>query len=335
MAESVQVLDEARPAGGARPRLSVVIPFLNEEEALPRLRERFARLGGLPEAWEIVFVSDGSTDRSVEIVEEWAAADRRVKLLVLTRNFGHQPAISAGLSYARGEYVGIMDADLQDPPEVLLEMYREAREGGWDVIYSTRARRRGQAFKKISYKVFYRVYAYLAQTPINTDSGDFSVLSRRAVDALLSLPEKVRFVRGLRSWVGLRQKSRPTERPERVAGEPQYSWVNLAALALNGLTSFSVRPLRLATISGLLICVVAMLLGVTYVFIALFTDLHEQVPGFATIAILLLFLNGFQFLLIGILGEYIGQIFQEVKQRPTYLVERAVNVAESKSEARV
>jgi len=333
--ESVQVLDEAGRGRETAPQLSVVIPFLNEESALPRLRERFGTLSDLPESWEVVFVSDGSTDRSVAIVEDWAAEDGRIKLLVLTRNFGHQPAISAGLSYARGEYVGVMDADLQDPPEVLLEMYREAREGAWDVIYSTRARRSGHPLKKAAYKIFYRVYSFLAQTPINTDSGDFSVLSRRAVHALLSLPEKVRFVRGLRSWVGLRQKSRPTVRPERVAGEPQYSWLNLVALALNGLTSFSVRPLRLATISGLLICVVAMLLAFSYVFIALFTNLHDRVPGFATIAILLLFLNGFQFLLIGILGEYIGQIFQEVKQRPTYLVERVVNLKESEREARV
>lgn len=333
MTKSIEGPGEARPAGRrGRPRLSIVIPFLNEEAALPRLRERFESLGGMPETWEIIFVSDGSTDQSVEIVEDWASEDRRIKLLVLSRNFGHQPAISAGIGYARGEYVGVMDADLQDPPEVLLEMYGEACGGGWDVVYSTRARRRGRALKRIAYKVFYRLYSYLAQTPINTDSGDFSVLSRRAVSALLSLPEKVRFVRGLRSWIGLRQKPWPIVRPERVAGEPQYSWVKLAALAINGLTSFSVRPLQLATISGLLICLVAMLLAALYGFIVLFTDLHERVPGFATIAILLLFLNGFQFCLTGILGEYIGQIFQEVKRRPTYLVERVVDAGEAQGE---
>lgn len=306
-------------------QLSIIVPFLNEEKTLPILRARFDQLMELPERWELVFVSDGSTDGSIEFVEQWAMEDARIRMLVLTRNFGHQPAICAGLMHARGEFVGIMDADLQDPPEVLLEMYHEARHGNWDVVYSVRARRSGSAAKKVAYRAFYKTYAYLAQSPINADSGDFSVLSRRAVSALMALPEKVRFVRGLRSWVGLRQKAVPTVRPERAAGEPQYSWLKLMALAISGITSFSIKPLRVATISGIVMCTLAVLLAAVYVVIALFGSIHREVPGFATVVILVLFLNGMQFLLTGILGEYVGQIFQEVKQRPTYMIERTVN----------
>lgn len=312
--------------GDVHPQLSIVVPFLNEETSLPLLKKRFCELEGLPEEWELIFVSDGSTDRSVEIIERWAAEDMRVKLVVLARNFGHQPAVCAGLSYAQGQFVGIMDADLQDPPEVLLQMYCEARAGNCDVVYSVRSRRSGSAIKKLAYRLFYKVYAYLAQSPVNMDSGDFSVLSRRAVNTLLLLPEKTRFVRGLRSWIGLRQKAIPTVRPERAAGEPQYSWMKLFALALSGVTAFSTKPLRIATISGLLMCAAAVMLSTLYLIVALIGNLHEKVPGFTTIVILILFLNGLQFLMIGILGEYIGQIFQEVKQRPTYLVDRVINM---------
>jgi dolichol-phosphate mannosyltransferase len=304
----------------------VVIPFLNEEAALPELRKRFERLENLPRDFEIVFVSDGSTDGSVELVEQWASTDPRIKLLVLTRNFGHQAAISAGLDHANGNYVGIMDADLQDPPEVLLDMYQEAVDGGWDVIYSVRARREGGWLKRLSYRFFYSLYTSLAESPVDTRSGDFCVLSRRAVDALLSLPEKVRFLRGLRSWLGLKAKAVPTSRPDRVAGKPQYSRRKLIALALTGLTSFSARPLRIATVAGMVLCSGAMLAAVFYLLKWYFLDLHATSPGFTTIVILILFLSGLQFLLIGIIGEYIGQIFLEVKRRPTYLVDRRVNL---------
>jgi glycosyltransferase involved in cell wall biosynthesis len=309
-----------------RPQLSVVVPFLNEQETLPLLKERLRTLADLPETYELIFVSDGSTDRGVAFIEQWAAADPRVKLVIFTRTFGHQPAVCAGLEFAQGDYVGIIDADLQDPPELMLEMYRMARAEELDVVYSVRERRDTAPVKRLAYRAFYRLYAYLAESPIHVDSGDFSVLSRRAVNGLLTLPERIRFVRGLRAWLGLRSKAVPTMRPERAAGQSQYSWFKLISLAVHGITSFSIKPLRLATIGGLLFCTSALLLSLVYVGFWAFGGLHEKLPGFTTIVVLMLFLNGVQFLFIGILGEYMGQIFMEVKQRPVFVIERTINL---------
>lgn len=307
--------------------LSVVIPFLNEEDSLPLLYERL-RLEALPPDTEFVFVSDGSTDASEALVEGWAARDPRVRLASLTRNFGHQAAICAGLDHARGRFVGVMDADLQDTPEVLLGMYREARDGGWDVVYSVRSKRQDPWPKRAAYKAFYRAYAFLAESPVDVDSGDFCVLSRRAVEALAALPERVRFMRGLRSWTGLRSKPFPTDRAARAAGSPRYSWTKLFSLALEGLTAFSAKPLRVATLCGLGLCGLALLMAAWYVFSWFYHDLHGVVPGFATIVILILLSTGLQLLMLGIVGEYISQIFREVKRRPLYLVRRGVNLAE-------
>jgi dolichol-phosphate mannosyltransferase len=310
-----------------RPHLSVVIPFLNEQENLPLLKERLTALSGLPELHEFIFVSDGSTDQSVVFIERWAMEDSRVKLIVFTRNFGHQPAVCAGLEFARGDYVAVIDADLQDPPELMLQMYHTARKDDLDVVYSVRERRETKFVKRLAYRWFYRLYSYLAESPVQADSGDFSVLSRRAVNKLLALPERVRFVRGLRSWLGLRAKPVPTVRPERAAGEPQYSWSKLIGLAVRGITSFSTKPLRLATMGGLLLCSIALVVSTLYVGYWAFGSLHERLPGFTTLVVMMLFLNGMQFLLIGILGEYIGQIFTEVKQRPVFVVDRTINLA--------
>jgi len=309
-----------------RPSLSVVIPFLDEEASIPVLFDRFSALEGLPPEHELIFVSDGSTDSSCALVEKRAQQDRRVKLVVLTRNFGHQAAICAGLDRASGAYVGVMDADLQDSPELLVEMHRTAVREGLDVVYCRRARRSGSWAKRLSYWAFYKAYAYAAETPVDPDSGDFCVLSRRAVETLALLPERVRFVRGLRSWMGLRAQAVSAERPERAAGTPQYTWGRLASLALNGLTSFSARPLRLATIGGGLLCAAAFVLTAFYLAAFLLSDLHAKAPGFTTLVILMLFLSGMQLLMLGIIGEYIAQIFWEVKRRPTYLVARSVNL---------
>lgn len=310
------------------PELSVVIPFLNEEESLPLLRERITHMESIPESWEIVFVSDGSTDGSLPFVEKWAAQDPRIKLIVFTRNFGHQAAISAGLDHAEGNFVGIMDADLQDPPEVLLEMYKQAKLGEWDIVYGIRSRRSESWLKRAGYRIFYSLYSFLADSPVIVDSGDFGILSRKAVRVLSSLPEKLRFVRGLRSWMGLRQLGFPLERPPRAAGRAQYSVSRLISLAITGITSFSIKPLRLATLLGIFLCSVSFAAATIYLALFLFTDLHEKIPGFTTIVILLLLFNGLQFLMIGILGEYIGRIFWEVKQRPTYLVDRKINCSD-------
>ena len=309
-----------------KPELSIVIPFLNEERVLPLLRERLEKIQNRPSKWELLFVSDGSTDSSPRFIEAWASEDPTVKLIVLTRNFGHQSAVSAGLSFASGDCVGIMDADLQDEPEVLLEMYRMLIKEKVDVVYGVRASRRETILKRLFYFVFYRLYVYLADSPVQADSGDFCVMSGRAVRVLLSLPEKLRFVRGLRAWIGLPSKPFPISRPARAAGSPQYSLPKLTKLAFSGFTSFSIRPLRVGFVCGALLCLGAVIGALIYLIIALFTSIHIAAPGFSTLVIVLLFSNGLIFLYLGILGEYLGQMFLEVKGRPSFIVERTINI---------
>ena len=306
--------------------LSIVIPFLNEVAVLPLLRERLAALKATAPEWELIFVSDGSTDGSIAFIEAWAREDPAVKLVVLTRNFGHQSAVSAGLTFAGGNSVGVMDADLQDEPEVLVEMYRTLQSEKLEVVYAIRTSRQETVAKRLFYYLFYRLYLFLADTPVQIDSGDFCVMSRRAVQLLLDFPEKLRFVRGLRAWLGLAAKPFPVARSARAAGDPQYSLGKLVKLALSGLTSFSTRPLRIGFICGTVLCLCAVLGAIIYLAIALFTNTRLAAPGFSTLVVILLFSNGMVFLYLGVLGEYIGQIFMEVKGRPSYLVERTFNI---------
>jgi dolichol-phosphate mannosyltransferase len=313
--------------------LSIVIPFFNEDHVLPLLRQRLENVQDCPSPLELLFVSDGSTDKSSMLIETWAREDPSVKLIVLTRNFGHQNAVSAGLSLASGECVGIMDADLQDEPETLLDMYRTLRSDNVDIVYAVRISRRETKLKRLFYFVFYRLYVYLADSPVQADSGDFCVMSRRAVRVLLSLPEKLRFVRGLRAWTGLPSKAFPISRPARAAGRSQYSLPKLTRLAFSGLTSFSTRPLRLGFICGSLLCLGAVIGAFIYLGIALFTDIHLAAPGFSTLVIVLLFSNGLVFLYLGVLGEYIGQIFMEVKARPSFVIERTINIETTQTSA--
>lgn len=313
----------------SRPELSIVIPFLNEEKVLPLLRARWERTKESAPEWELIFVSDGSTDSSPKLIESWARQDPAVKLVVLTRNFGHQSAVSAGLSFASGSYVGVMDADLQDEPEMLLEMYRLLKSENLEVVYAVRAGRDEKNVKRFFYFVFYRLYLFLADSPVQMDSGDFCVMSRRAVQLLLSLPEKLRFVRGLRAWLGLSGKPFPISRPARAAGDPQYSLGKLIKLASSGLTSFSTRPLKVGFICGSLLCLCAVIGALVYAGIALFSNTRMAAPGFSTLVVILLFSNGLVFLYLGVLGEYIGQIFMEVKGRPSFLVERTLNLRQN------
>jgi glycosyltransferase involved in cell wall biosynthesis len=310
----------------SQPELSIIIPFLNEEQVLPLLRDRFEKMQNRLAPRELLFVSDGSTDGSTKFIESWAQANPSVKLIVLTRNFGHQSAVSAGLSFASGNYVGIMDADLQDDPEVLLDMYQLLLTEKVDVVYAVRTSRRETKFKRFFYFVFYRLYRFLADSPVQVDSGDFCVMSRRTVRLVLSLPEKLRFVRGLRAWVGLPSKPFPISRPARAAGSSQYSLPKLTKLAFSGLTSFSTRPLRVGFVCGSVLCLGAVIGALVYLGIALFTNTHIAAPGFSTLVIILLFSNGLIFLYLGILGEYIGQMFMEVKARPSFIIERTVNL---------
>jgi dolichol-phosphate mannosyltransferase len=311
------------------PDLSIVIPFLNEEQVLPLLRARLEKIQNRPVAWELLFVSDGSTDGSTNFIEQWARVDPSVKLIILTRNFGHQSAISAGLSFASGKCVGIMDADLQDEPEVLLAMYRLLLTEKVDVVYAVRTSRRETGLKRFFYSAFYRLYLFFADSPVQINSGDFCVMSHRAVRLVLNLPEKLRFVRGLRAWVGLPAKPFPIARPGRAAGTSQYSLSKLTRLAFSGLTSFSTKPLRVGLLCGSVLCLGALIAALVYLGVALFTKVHIAAPGFSTLMIVLLFSNGLIFLYLGILGEYIGQMFLEVKDRPSFVVARTVNIKEA------
>jgi glycosyltransferase involved in cell wall biosynthesis len=310
----------------AKLSLSIVVPFLDEELSLPILRRRLEGLAGLPEDRELILVSDGSTDGSAAFVERWAAEDSRVKLIELARNFGHQPAIRAGLDAASGGCVAVMDADLQDPPEELLRMYGELKRDGLDVVYGVRAAREGGFALRLAYRAFYALFRALSDGPSSPDSGDFCVLSRRAVDILRRFPERVQYLRGLRAWIGLRSRGLPMNRPLREAGDSRYSLGKLVSLAVNGIVAFSAKPLRLASLLGAVLCATAMALAAVYLVLWLAYDIHSKSPGFTTIVILLLFLSGAQLLMMGILGEYIRQIFLEVKGRPVYLVARTVNL---------
>jgi dolichol-phosphate mannosyltransferase len=308
--------------------ISVVIPIYNEEETLPQLFERLAgAAAGWGEEWETVLVDDGSSDRSLELMEELAADAPSFRILQLSRNFGHQAAISAGIQHARGDAVVVMDGDLQDPPEVVIELVEKWREG-WDVVYAVRRQRKESLFKRASYNLFYRLLDRLSDFPIPLDAGDFCLMDRRVVDVMLEeLPERVRFVRGLRAYVGFRQTGVEYERHGRAAGEPKYTFWGLVKLALSGLVGFSLVPLRIATFLGFAVAVPSLLLVVflllqrIFGFEVLGRDATE-VPGYASLAGGLFFVLGVILTILGIIGEYLGMIYLEVKRRPGFIVAR-------------
>lgn len=244
--------------------LSIVIPFLDEEKSLPLLKQRLDSARGLTEKREIILVSDGSTDGSVAFIERWIQEDPRVALIELTRNFGQQAAIRAGLDAAVGRRVGIMDADLQDAPEDLALMDEELVRGPWDLVYAVRESRQENFLRRAAYSAYYRVYCALSDSPTDRDAGDFCVLTRRAADILRGFPEKVQFLRGLRSWAGFRSKAFGIARSNRAAGSPRYTLAKLISLGVNGIVSFSAKPLRLATMMGFGLCGLSLLLAAGY-----------------------------------------------------------------------
>lgn len=311
----------------ARPELSIVIPVYDEEAGLRELDERLrASLAPLELDYEILFVNDGSRDGSLSVLRDLRAKDDRLKIIDFSRNFGHQIAISAGLDHARGAAVIVMDGDLQDPPEILPDLVARWREG-YEVVYAVREKRKEGVLKRAAYAVFYRLLQRISDTEIPLDSGDFSLMDRRVVDMLVQLPERNRFVRGLRAWVGFRQTSFAYERDARFAGDPKYDFGRLLRLALDGVFAFSHAPLRLATLVGLGITGVGGALAV-WIFVKRVIQ-YEVVPGFATVAILVLFFGGVQLVTIGILGEYIARIYTEVKGRPRYVIRELDGLAAS------
>ena len=311
--------DAADPRS-ARMVLSVVVPCYNEEPVIARTHERLtAVLGAMADSdFELIYVDDGSRDGTLDVLSSIQRTDTRVRVVALSRNFGHEIATTAGLTEATGDAVALIDADLQDPPEVLPEMLDRWRQGA-DVAYGRRIRRDGEtAVKRLTSRIFYRLFNRLADVPIPHDTGDFRLMDRRVVDAFLAMPERDRFVRGMVAWVGFRQEPVLFHRNPRAAGETSYSFLQLLNLATDSILSFSVLPLRLATWTGFLAALLA-LGGILYaVVIRLLTD--QWIPGWAALFVAILFMGGVQLVLIGILGEFIGRIYGEVKRRPLYLI---------------
>jgi glycosyltransferase involved in cell wall biosynthesis len=305
-------------SGGAF-RLSVAVPVYNEEEAIPLLLARLgAVLDGLPGGpHEMVFVDDGSRDGSLALLRAAAAADPRVTAVALSRNFGHQQAITAALDHATGDAVLVMDADLQDTPESIPEFVELFRQG-YDVVYAQRVARKEAAWKRAAYFGFYRLAARLSTVPLPLDAGDFGLMSRRVVDLLRAMPERHRYLRGMRAWAGYRQIGVPVERAERGAGETKYGLRRLMGLAFDGIFAFSVVPLRAAAAVGVL----AMLLSTLFALYSLVTRLFlgHSPQGFTALILVITFLSGVQLLFLGVIGEYLGRVYEEVKQRPTYVV---------------
>jgi len=313
-----------------RPTLTIVIPIFNEEEVIPelarRLREVIQTWETQIESWEVVFVNDGSKDKSFEQLKMLAASEGRFKVISFSRNFGHQMAITAGLDRAEGDAVVIMDADLQDPPEVVSEMITRWREG-FDVVYGVRTKRAGETlFKRVSAAAFYRILrAMLGGFSIPADAGDFRLIGRPVVLAMRALRERHRFVRGMVAWVGFRQTAVYYARPARFAGETKYPVRKMVRFAIDGIASFSVVPLRFATWLGVLAGTMAGLTAAWATYQRFFGT--GVVPGWTTIMIAVALGSSAQLLMTGVLGEYVGRIYEEIKRRPLYVTQEEINLS--------
>jgi dolichol-phosphate mannosyltransferase len=310
--------------------ISIVIPIFNEEENLPNLYSRLtAAAPSYKEDYEILLVDDGSSDCSLKMMKDLAAKDSHVRVIKLSRNFGHQPAISAGIQEAKGDAVVIMDGDLQDPPEELHRFLDKWREG-YQVVYAVRTKRKEGFFKKIAYSTFYRMLAAISEIDIPLDSGDFCVMDRKVVDTIVKdMPEQIRFVRGLRAYAGYKQIGVTYERAERAAGEVKYTFKKLMELALDGLFGFSNVPLRLATYFGFIIAIPSFLVGMFFVFARtvgykILGHTPAEIPGTTTLTVGIFFLGGVTLIILGILGEYIGRIYIEVKRRPFFVIDEII-----------
>src|SRR5260221_4300289 len=311
--------------------LSVVIPCHNETEVLAALHERLlACLEHSQLDWEVIFVDDGSTDGTFPQLTAMHWADARFKVIALSRNFGHQTAISAGLAHASGEAVAIMDADLQDPPELLPDLLQKLRQG-YDVAYAIRRKRKEGLLKTAACALFYRLLRFLSNIEIPLDSGDFCVMSKRVAEALRQMPERRAFLRGLRAWAGFRQVGIEYQRPPRAAGKTKYPLAKLVGLAMDGIFSFSTWPLRVASYLGFAALLFSMGWGTLHLFwrllgFELMGHRATELPGWTTLVCGMFFLGGLQLLLLGCVGEYIGRIYEEIKQRPRWITRELVGL---------
>jgi len=299
--------------------ISIVIPAYNEQEVLPTFHERLtAALTTINYAIEVVYINDGSTDETLTILEDLYARDSRVTLVDLSRNFGKEIALTAGLHKAQGDAIVVIDADLQDPPELIPQLITEW-ENGYDVVYARRTQRKGETWlKKASAAGFYRVIQRLSKVRIPEDTGDFRLLSRRAVDALNTLSEQHRFMKGLFAWIGYKQKAVYYDRDPRFAGTTKWNYWKLWNFAIDGITSFTTAPLKFATYIGFLTAFIAFVYG-SYMLVRTLVY-GNPVPGYPSLIVIILFLGGIQLMAIGVVGEYVGRIFTETKHRPLYFL---------------
>jgi dolichol-phosphate mannosyltransferase len=302
------------------PKYSLIIPIYNEEETIPELYRRVSDvMDSLDDSVELILINDGSRDRSLNLMRELQERDARVCYISFARNFGHQAAVTAGLNFARGQVIVVLDADLQDPPELIPKMI-ESWQAGYHVVYAQRTKRKKESwFKRLTAYVFYRLLRQLADVDIPADTGDFCLMDRQVVDVLNSMPERNRYIRGLRAWIGFRQTAVKFERDPRFAGEVKYTFKKSLALAINSLVSFSKIPLRISTYLGLFSALIALLMALLVLYWRL-QQPDSPVTGLATILIAVFFLGSVQLIGIGILGEYIGRIYEEVKGRPAYTI---------------
>lgn len=307
------------------PEICVVVPVFNEEAVLPVFLERIrAALRFFSGSHQILFVDDGSSDRTLEILQTASRTDTKVSVISFSRNFGHQSALCAGLSFASAKVIAVIDGDLQDPPELIPLLCDRVNQGN-DVVYAVRRSRQGNLFKRFCYWVFYRVLKSLAQFPIPLDAGDFCAMSARVVKILNAMPEQDRFLRGMRAWVGFRQSCFEYDREVRFAGRPKYDVKRLLRLAVDGILSSSDKPLRVATAAGFFISIASLFFALYFVVWRVFVG-GMRLPGYASIAAGIFFMGGVQLLAIGLLGEYIARIFNQVKSRPLFVVDKVFNL---------
>jgi len=311
------------PLTDEHPIYSIVAPVFNEAETLPHFYERVTRvMEDIGEPFEIVLINDGSRDKTYSILQEIHAKDARVRVVDFSRNFGHQIAISAGLDYAQGNAVIVLDSDLQDPPEVIPELIARWKDGV-EVVYAQRAKRKGETFFKLATAAaFYRLIQRITAVNIPSDTGDFRLLDRQVVDALIKMREHHRFMRGLSAWVGFRQDAVLYERHERFAGTTKYPLSKMIRFSLDAITSFSHVPLQIATSLGFGLALVSLIGILIAIILRLFTD---AIVGQATTLIMVLFMGGIQLIFLGIIGEYLGRIYDEVRARPLYIVRKVLD----------
>ncbi|MEO7683726.1 MAG: glycosyltransferase family 2 protein [Gemmatimonadaceae bacterium] len=306
---------------GVTPTLSLIVPIYNEEAMIDELRARLLPVLEPIGSFEVILINDGSKDRSADMLDALSAADDRFIAVHFSRNFGHQAAVTAGLHESKGECAVIIDADLQDPPEMINEMMAKWRQG-FDVVYAQRRERAGESrMKKGTAFLYYRTLRALTEVEVPQDSGDFCLLDRKVIDVLNSMPERNRYVRGLRAWVGFRQTSVQFDRAERFAGETKYPFRKMIKLAFDGIFSLSKAPLRLSIYFGILCAALSFLLGIFFI-VERLTGHPGLVRGWASLMVVVLFLGGIQLICLGAIGEYIGRTYDEAKQRPFYIIAR-------------